>query len=153
LGGFLSWGERREGIPATFTLGIATEIGIAPPLRRERIPATGEERTTWLPSPQYVLLSTEVRYTQGLARPTVLLAAEIAPLGGIALRGGTTVFGDELGQARWFPLQRLGGGLAVQLPHTLQLPIYLQADYAISYEYSSPTRLAHTVSLTAQLAP
>jgi hypothetical protein len=153
IGGFMVWEGNREVVPPMFAVGVATEIGLAPPMVRERNPLTGEESVRWLPASRYLLLSVETRYRLGAARPSVVCAAELAPLPGAALRGGVTLFGDETGRAGWLLRQRLGGGIAVQLPQPLELPIALQLDYALTYEYSAPSSLAHTLGLTAQLLP
>ncbi len=98
-------------------------------------------------------MSAELRYTTGTPRPALLLGLELVPLSGVALRAGTTVFGDVLGRAHWFSLQRTGGGVSVQLPDAVALPLRLQLDYAVTYEYSSPWQLLHSLGLTAQLLP
>jgi hypothetical protein len=151
LGGFMQWEGVREYPRRTFAMGIATELGIAPRAQRRRLPFTGEEQLVWEPASRYILLSAEMRYTEGMPRPEALLALEAVPFQGFALRGGVTLLGNEAGRLRWFSPQRLGGGLALQLPRSYALPFLLQLDYALSYEYSSPSRLAHTVGLTAQL--
>lgn len=153
LGGFLKWEGHREAIPLTVSLGVATELWFSPSARRERDPVTGEERLLWLPPSRYVLLSAECRYSTGTVRPSLVLGLEAAPLAGIALRGGMTAFGDDLGHARWLLPQRAAGGISAQLPETIALPFRLQLDYAVAYEYSSPSRLLQSLGLTAQLLP
>lgn len=153
LGASLRWAHHWDRLPVSVAVGIATEIGLAPSIHRERLPATGEEYFVRLPSPYYVLLTAELQYVHNTPRPAISVAAEVAPLPGVALRGGAVLFGDELGRARWFPTQRLGGGLAIQVPEGANLPFRLQLDYALTYEYASPSRLAHTVGVTTQLAP
>jgi len=153
LGGFLSWEGRREALPVTATVGVATELWFSAEVRRQRHPVTGEEQLSWLPPSRYLLLSAECRYTAGALRPSVLIGLELAPLTGIALRGGVTAFGDDRGRARWFSPQRAGGGVSIQLPETIALPFRLQLDYAVTYEYSSPSQVLQSLGLTAQLLP
>lgn len=152
LGGFLQWAHHRDRLPVSMAIGIATELGLAPPVQRGRLPVTGQEYLVRLPSPHYVLLAAELQYVQDAPRPSVSVAVEVAPFPGVALRGGAILFGNELGRARWLPRQRLGGGIAIQLPEALDAPFHLQLDYALTYEYASPSRLAHTIGVTTQLA-
>ncbi|MCS7177466.1 MAG: PorV/PorQ family protein [Candidatus Kapabacteria bacterium] len=116
LGGFIAWQGHRESLPLSIAVGVATELQLAPSTRRERHPITGEETVVWIPSPQYLLISTEARYTQGIARPSLLVAVEVAPLSGFSLRTGLTIVGDDAGRVRWFALSQLGGGIGIQMP-------------------------------------
>lgn len=151
LGAFLQWENHRAPLPLAISAGVATEVHFAPRISRRRSPITGEEYVVRLPSERYLLLALELRYGQTTRRPSLCAAAEVIPLPGFALRGGAIIFGDELGRARWFPIDRIGGGISVQLPMIGALPIGLQMDYALTHEYTSPSRLAHTVGLTVQL--
>ncbi|MEN3026855.1 MAG: hypothetical protein ABDH31_03985, partial [Chlorobiota bacterium] len=66
---------------------------------------------------------------------------------------GLTLVGDDAGRVRWFALSQLGGGIGIQMPPLHGFPFYLQLDYALSYDYSSPSRLMHSIGLIAELAP
>jgi hypothetical protein len=152
LGGRLHWASGWENLPYTVHVGIATEFNFGVPERAERSPVTGELSPQRLISAEYVLLGIELQYVQGAARPMLLLGIEAVPIAGLAVRAGTSLFADSEGHARWLPGHHSAAGISVQLPPLEAVPLRLQLDYSLSAEPTSPSRIAHTASLTASIA-
>ncbi|MCW5883481.1 MAG: PorV/PorQ family protein [Candidatus Kapabacteria bacterium] len=152
LFGSMNWNTASsptEEIPFTIRTGVAAEFGLNEETIMSRTSITGEEELVTLPPTRYILLGLDAVMNQFDATPSFIIGAEIVPHEFIAIRGGIAVYGSDMGDAKFLPMNYWGGGLSFRPPLDMDFNIHI--DYSISNEFMTNDRIAHHVSLIFEL--
>lgn len=153
ISGFSFWNTKAEpmdALPFAVRAGVAMEFALS-----EGTPAvdpvTGEE--TQLPASRFVLVGFDAVLNQHESTPTLIIGAEAVAHEVIAFRGGFSVYGDDLGVPKLFPMTYWGGGVSIrpdggnkgQQPP--MFPFKLHIDYTITGDKINTSGVSHYLSL------
>jgi hypothetical protein len=151
IGGRIDWKSVNgtDLIPFTIRAGVATEIGINQEEYVVRSTVRGEPETVELPATQYVLLALDAVYNQHDKVPTIILGAEYSPMELLAVRGGMSVYGEELNLNTFMPMTQWGAGFTIK-PVVTSLPFRFQVDYAVAADDLANGQVGHHLSLVME---
>lgn len=135
-----------EQIPFSIKTGIAMEFGLNEETYSTRSSITGELEEINLPATNYVLIDLDFVVNQFQEHPNLVLGAEAVLHEMFAVRGGMSLYGDDMGEAKFMPMNYWGGGFSIR-PDVETIPFKFHIDYSISKEFLASNGVAHNFSL------
>ncbi len=149
ISGMVFWNnlsKDREDVPYQVRAGVAMEFGLNEIAYETRSTVTGEIEDVSIPPTRYVLIGLDAVLTQFQRSPDFVFGVEAAAHEMIVFRGGISLYGDNLGEPQFFPMNYWGGGVSIR-PEIPNLPFNLNIDYTISQDHISENRISHHISL------
>lgn len=152
LFGQMTWNDATntaEDIPYTLRFGVASEIGFNSSSRKVRRSVIGQVVEDVRDATRYLLLSTEVVFSEFDTSPRWLLGAELVPHEVVGFRFGFPLYGRDVDGGHVLPFNAYGAGLSLRALDT-DLPFQLQFDYAVSADELRSNGINHHFALIAE---
>jgi len=135
-----------EQIPFSVKVGIAMEFGLNEEFYSTRSSVTGELEEVHLPATNYILIDLDIVINQFQQSPNLVMGAEAVLHKMFAIRGGIALYGDDMGEAKIFPMNYWGTGFSIR-PDVENIPFNFHIDYSLSKEFLSSVGIAHNFSV------
>ncbi|MGQ9819567.1 MAG: hypothetical protein ACUVQ1_06550 [Candidatus Kapaibacteriales bacterium] len=136
-------------IPFTLRSGLAFEYQLSESRTEVYRNQIGGLDSIIIPSPEYVLFSFELNFTQFEKYPNFISAIEFSPSEYLAFRGGISILGDKWGKFKLFPMNSFGAGFSIK-PSLESFPNLFSIDFSIGNDYLSKQSIFYSVAVVLQ---
>ncbi len=150
ISGIMFWNNANkdyEYLPYSVRSGIAMEYGLNDEKYQTRSTIDGEIEEVYLPPTRYIVISLDAVLRQYEENPSFIFGSEIVFHEMLAFRAGIDIYGDDMGNSKFFPMNNWGAGISIRPDkNDLNIPFNLHIDYSVANSSLTDNNLSHHIS-------